>query len=194
MSKTTWANNFAPSYTPMEMLDLGVFEGIYTAAIKNIPAKYKEHKNVLKRGSEPNIEINHFKIKSRQSLKEWQKNGWTTDNSPLGWWEWYVKYFEGRRIPDEDKWQIGRWRSFVARHQGQITASCKLTDMDCHTKQRQGLLQWAWDSSTKFTENQLEKNIKAISEKSGYSIESVGKECLIVSLEEVLNCNPVINW
>lgn len=194
MSKITWASNFAPSYTPMEMLDLGVFEGIYTAAIKNIPAKYKQHKNVLKRGSEPNIEINRFKIKSRQSLKEWQKNGWTTEHSPLGWWEWYIKYFEGRRIPEEDKWQIGRWRSFVARHQGQISASCDLTDHDCHTKQRQGLLQWAWDSSDKFTDEQLDKNIKNISKEAGVSIETISKECLIISLDELSITNPLKKW
>lgn len=194
MSKTTWANNFAPSYTPMEMLDLGVFEGIYTAAIKNIPTKYKEHKNVLKRGSEPNIEINRFKIKSRQSLKEWQKNGWTTEHSPLGWWEWYIKYFESRRIPDEDKWQIGRWRSFVARHQGQVTASCDLKDFECHKKQRQGLLQWGWDSSEKFSEEQLDKNLKKISKAAGASIETIGKESLIEVLEKIPAFNPVRKW
>jgi len=152
MTKATWDPEFTPSYTPMEMLDLGVFEGIYTAAIQDIPAKYKKHKNVLKRGSDPDITINHYGVKSRQSLKEWQKKGWTTELSPLGWWEWFVKYWEGRRDEKEDALQIGRWKSFVARHNAQVQAKCKAGNKDCHTKQRQGLLQWAWDSDTPFTD------------------------------------------
>lgn len=171
MSKVIWHPDFAPSYTPMQMLDLGIFEGVYTAAIKGIPAKYKNHKNVLKRGSEPDVELNRFKVKSRQSLKEWQRKKWTTKDSPLGWWEWYVKYYEGRRLPEEDDLQIKRWRSFVARHMGQVKAKCSLTDMDCHAKQRQGLLQWAWDSSTEFTEAQLERNRKRIARSAGVGLE-----------------------
>lgn len=69
----TWHPEFAPSYTPMQMLDLGVFEGIYTAAIKDIPGKYKSHKNVLSRGSEPDISINKYGVKSRQNLPIWEK-------------------------------------------------------------------------------------------------------------------------
>jgi len=100
--KLFWHPDFAPCYTPIEMLDLGIFEGIYTDCIKDIQSKYKNHKNVLKCCSEPDIRINRYKVKSRLSLKERQKKGWTTKNSPLGWWEWYIKYFEGRRLGDED--------------------------------------------------------------------------------------------
>lgn len=173
-----WNPEFTPSYTPMEMLDLGIFEGIYTYAIKDIPAKYKNHKNVLKDTSKPDIEINQFKVKSRQSLKAWQEKGWTTELSPLGWWEWYIKYFEGRRDEKEDKLQIGRWKSFVARHQGQIKANCTLGDKDCRPTQRQGLLQWAWDSSTNFTVEQKAKNLKHILKASGAKVNSEAQESL----------------
>lgn len=166
MSKD-WHSDFAPSYTPMEMLDLGVFEGIYTQVIKGIPSKYTKHKNLVEDTSKPDIEINQFKIKSRQSLKKWQENGWVTKDSPLGWWEWYIKYYEGRRLDKEDDWQIKRWRSFVARHSGQLRSNCKLSDLECSPKQRQGLLQWAWDSSTEFTDTQLKKNLKRIANSAG---------------------------
>lgn len=171
-----WNPDFAPSYTPMEMLDLGIFEGIYTYAIKNIPSRYKNHRNVLKDTSKPDVEINHFKVKSRQSLKVWQEKGWTTELSPLGWWEWYIKYFEGRRDEKEDKLQIGRWRSFVARHQGQIRTNCDLKDKKCRPVQRQGLLQWAWDSSTNFTNEQQTKNLKKILKASGAQLEKPAVE------------------
>ena len=163
-----WDASFGPSYTPMEMLDEGIFEGIYTHAIEGIPAKYKSHKNVI--GDKgPDVEINKFKVKSRQSLKEWQKKKWTTKLSPLGWWEWYIKYFEGRRDEKEDKLQISRWNSYVARHQGQIKANCKLGDLNCRPKQRQGLLQWGWDSTTAYTDDQVAENAKRLSRLSGNS-------------------------
>jgi hypothetical protein len=168
----TWSSKFTPSYTPMEMLDLGIFEGIYTFAIKGIPSKYTNHKNVLKRGDEPDITINKFKVKSRQSLKVWKENNWVTENSPLGWFEWYVKYFEGRRIPGEDKWQIGRFNSFVARHQGQINNDPKSKNKDHRVVQKQALLQWAWDWETKMTDKQNEKNLNRISKLAGVEIES----------------------
>jgi len=161
MSDKTWDSDFTPSYTPIEMIEQGVFEGIYTDCIKDISSKYKKSKKVLKCGSKPDININRYGVKSRQSLKEWEKNGWVTKDSPLGWWEWYIKYFEGRRI-EEDEWQIKRWRSFVARHQAQVSSKCKNGDASCNTKQRQGLLQWAWNSDTPFTSEQQEKNLKRI--------------------------------
>lgn len=70
MAKKEWHPDFTPSYTPVEMLDKGIFEGIYTAAIQDIPAKYKNHKKVLPRGSDPDVAINYYGVKSRQSLKE----------------------------------------------------------------------------------------------------------------------------
>lgn len=171
--QVVWDKDFAPSYTPMEMLDMGVFEGIYTNCIKDIPSKYKNHPKVLKCGSKGDNSINHYEVKSRQSLKVWQENGWTTKDSPLGWWEWYIKYFEGRRL-EEDTWQINRWRSFVARHNAQVQAKCKNGDKDCHTKQRQGLLQWAWDSDTIFDDKQIEKNLNRLMKLPEVSIESNG--------------------
>lgn len=167
-----WDPNFGPSYTPKEMLDLGIFEGVYTGVIKGIPAEYKNHPKVLPKGSEPDVELNRYKVKSRQSLKEWERKGWTTKLSPLGWWEWYIKYYHGRRDDKEDKLQISRWRSFVARHQGQINANCKPKDDDCRPKQRQGLLQWAWDSSEAFTPKQIEENAKRIAKSAGVEIDS----------------------
>lgn len=160
--KTVWHPEFAPSYTPLQMLDEGIFEGVYTAAIDGLPSKWYKHKNVLKRGEEPDISINKFGVKSRLSLSEWEEKGWTTKDSPLGWWQWYCLYWLGRRLEKEDEWQIGRWKSYIARHQGQIDANCKLKDFDCRKRQRQGLLQWAWDSSTSFTPNQRKKNLQAL--------------------------------
>lgn len=174
--KLLWDPRFGPSYTPMEMLDLGIFEGIYTGVISDIPSKYKRHKKVLSRGSKPDVSINRFGVKSRQSLGVWRKKGWVTKDSPLGWWEWYLKYYEGRRIIAEDRLQIGRWRSFVARHQGQITASGQLKDLTKRLKQRQGLLQWGWDSTVKWDAETVRKNALRIARSAGAVVEDSGVE------------------
>ena len=177
MSKIKWDGDFAPSFTPMEMIEQGVFEGIYVAAIKGIPSKYKEHKNALKRGADPDPSINRYGVKSRKSLKYWQEKGWTTKDSPLGWFEWYIKYFEGRRL-DEDRWQINRWRSFVARHSGQLLSNCRANDDKCRPRQRQGLLQWAWDPSKPFTDEQKRKNLKRLQRKLSIEIVDLSQESL----------------
>lgn len=150
MKTPYWNIKFQPCYSPKDMLDRGVFEGIYTAAIEGLPKEWYDHPKVLPRGSKPDPSINEFGVKSRLSLKEWEKNGWTTEHSPLGWWQWYCHYWLGRRIPEEDKWQIDRWYSFCARHQAQISASKDRLDLSKRLKQRQALLQWGWDSTKKF--------------------------------------------
>lgn len=158
MSKD-WSPLFGPSYTPEEMLKLGVFEGKYINAVKGVPAAWKKIDKVLKPGDEADPKLNKYGVKSRQPLSVWKENGWIKSDKN-GWMEFYINYYLGRRLGAEDDWQIGRWRSFVARHQGQIVASCKITDDSCHAKQRQGLLQWAWDSSVKYSEEQVTKNAK----------------------------------
>lgn len=172
-----WHPDFAPSYTPKEMIDLGVFEGIYTHAIDGIPKDWLNSPKVLPRGGEPDPSLNHYGVKSRQSLKEWQEKGWTSEHSPLGFWQWYCLYFLGRRIPEEDTKQIERWRGFIARHQAQVTKACRLDDPECHPRQRQGLLQWCWDSSTKFTPKQRAANVLRVSKVAGCEVgESIATE------------------
>jgi len=157
-----WDPHFAPSFTPLEMLELGVFEGKYINGIPGVPKEYYTCPKVLGPKDSPDPSINYYGVKSRQPLSEWQANGWIDKEDPYGWFEWYIKYFLGRRLPVIDSKQIGRWASFVARHQAQVNMGCKLTDRQCRPRQRQGLLQWAWDSTTLFTPAQREQNLTRI--------------------------------
>lgn len=157
-----WDPKFAPSYSPKEMLELGVFEGKYINAIKGLPGSWYQLPKVVKPEEEPDVSLNKYKIKSRQPLSVWKKNGWTTENSPNGWFEWYCLYYQGRRLVEEDTWQINRWRSFVARHMGQLATNCSLSDESKCAKQRQGLLQWGWDSTKKYTLEQRFDNLKKL--------------------------------
>lgn len=158
MTKVKWDPTFAPSYTPKEMLELGVFEGKYINAIKDLPASWYKLPKVVGPNDPPDSSLNKYGVKSRQSLSVWKEKGWTTKLSPLGWFQWFCLYWLGRRDEKEDQLQIKRCRSFVARHNAQVQANCKKGDDACHTKQRQGLLQWAWDSHTEVSDAQLKKN------------------------------------
>lgn len=176
MDTKDWHPEFAPCFTPREMLDKGVFMDChYNVAIKGMPGWWSSHDNVFPRSKEPDVGKNHYGVKSRQSLTVWQDNGWTTKASPLGWWQWYAHYSEGRRLPKEDDWQIKRWKSFVARHMGQINANCDLKDKECRPVQRQALLQWAWDSEKTFNDSQLSKNRSKLGVKIDKDLK-VGKE------------------
>ncbi len=138
---------FRPDLTPKEMLALGVFGGLYlNDCQKEYPKtwfrKAKLQKDVMK-GPDP--KLNFFKIKASQSLAEWQRKGWIYKDDPRGWFEWYARYYMGRRIPDEDERQIKRWLN-MRRHIMQIKNNCLAGDISCRRRQRQALLHWAYDS------------------------------------------------
>lgn len=176
-SKKTWHPEFTPSFTPEEMLEMGVFEGKYINIIKGIPAAWKNLPKVVGPKDPPNVELNYYKVKSRQPLSAWKANGWImTDEG--GWFHWYCLYYLGRRLGTEDDKQIKRWKSFVARHMGQLKSSCSLSDKKCNVKQRQGLLQWGWDSSTLFSDQQREKNLKRMLQKTGTTVDDASLESL----------------
>lgn len=133
---------FLPHFTPAEMLELGVFEGKYiNDCTAEFPASWYA---TAKLSDVPDPEVNYFGIKSRQPLAEWRRKGWIYGPDPRGWFQWFCRYFMGRRLPEVDPIQIKRWRAF-ARHAGQVRANCDPGDIFCRPRQRQGLLQWAHD-------------------------------------------------
>lgn len=143
--------SFKPELSPAKMLRLGVFEGKYLNDMVNeFPREWFPDNTLAKLSpSKANPELNYYKIKSRQSLQEWQRKGWisTDDPNPRGWFQWYCRYYIGRRYPGHDEKQIKRYYAFV-RHKAQVKKGCKACKdckFTCRPKQRQALLQWAYD-------------------------------------------------
>lgn len=137
-----FAPDFKPHFTPKEMLEMGVFEGKYC---NDGRAEFPESWfRKAKLSNVPDPSLNYFKVKSRQPLSVWRKNGWIIGPDPRGWFQWYCRYYMGRRLPEVDALQIKRWKNF-ARHAGQIKANCLPLDLSCRPRQRQALLQWAYD-------------------------------------------------
>ena len=133
---------FRPYYSPAEMLRMGVFEGKYCNDCRNeFPAEWFRD---AKLSRTPDPALNYFGIKSRQPLSEWRKKGWIYGPDPRGWFQWYCRYYFGRRLPAIDHIQIKRWKAF-ARHAGQIRANCDPGNIFCRRRQRQALLQWSYD-------------------------------------------------
>lgn len=135
--------NFKPELTPKQMLSLGVFGGKYmTDCIKEFPASWFTHAKLCHTKHDPNL--NFFGVDASQPLAIWRKKDWIHPDDPRGWFQWYCRYFMGRRHPDDAR-QIQRWKA-MTRHIKQITNNCFRSDWDCRPRQRQALLHWAYDS------------------------------------------------
>jgi len=131
---------FNPYFSPKKMLSLGIFEGKYcNDCIQEYPNEWFENAKI---SQIPDIHKNYFGVKSRQPLSTWKDKGWILEPDPRGWFQWYCRYYIGRRIPIIDKIQINRWRNFI-RHAGQIRKNCAPGDIFCRPRQRQALLQWS---------------------------------------------------
>jgi hypothetical protein len=136
---------FTPGLTPKQMLELGVFGGHYMSDCRD---EYPENWFAgakLSPGTR-NDSLNYFGLRASQPLKVWQEKGWINqEHDPRGWFQWYCRYYMGRRLPEEDLRQIRRWKA-MRRHAAQVYKNCKAGDLDCRPKQRQALLHWAYDS------------------------------------------------
>jgi hypothetical protein len=135
---------FCPDLTPKQMLRLGVFGGKYMTDTRGeFPADWFAEAKLSPARRDPRL--NFFGVDASQPLSVWQRKGWIHPEDPRGWFQWYCRYYVGRRMPDEDKRQIGRWRA-MRRHIFQIERNCEKGDLGCRRRQRQALLHWAYDS------------------------------------------------
>ncbi len=137
-----FAVGFDPYFSPKQMLELGIFEGKYCNDC--CPELPEEWFLQAKTSEISDSKLNLFEVKSRQSLRIWRDKGWIVGPDPRGWFQWYCRYYLGRRLEKIDDHQIKRWRSF-RRHVAQVKANCEPGDMWCRPRQRQALLQWSYD-------------------------------------------------
>lgn len=143
-SGRNFADDFKPDLTPKEMLSLGVFGGRYMRDCQNeFPASWFKDAKLAEDKS--NHKLNYFKVRASTSLSYWQAKGWIYKDDPRGWFQWYCRYYLGRRLEEEDRRQIKRWRN-MKRHVMALKNNCRSGDLTCRPRQRQALLHWAYDS------------------------------------------------
>ena len=134
---------FCPELTPKQMLALGVFGGKYMTDCRDeFPADWFEKAKLCAERHDP--KLNCFGVNASQPLSVWRKNGWIYHEDPRGWFQWYCRYYLGRRCPDDER-QIKRWRA-ITRHITQLKNNCPPETLDCRPRQRQAILHWAYDS------------------------------------------------
>ena len=134
---------FQPELTPKEMLELGVFGGKYmTDCVHEFPAAWFRRAKLCAERHDP--KLNYFGVNASVPLSAWRKKGWIYHEDPRGWFQWYCRYYMGRRCPDDER-QIKRWRA-MRRHIAQIRKHCPKGEVECRPRQRQALLHWAYDS------------------------------------------------
>ena len=133
---------FKPELTPKKMLEMGVFGGSYFGLnIKEFPTSWFKSVKISKSFD---VNLNRFKIKAGLSREHWIEKGWIFKEDPLGWFQWYCRFTNGRRIPYVDGVQIKRWKNFT-RHVTAIKNNCESGDINCRRRQRQAILQWAYN-------------------------------------------------
>ena len=134
---------FRPQLTPKEMLELGVFGGKYMTDCRDeFPAGWFTKARLCHERHDPRL--NCFGVNASQSLGTWWRKGWIHPQDPRGWFQWYCRYYMGRRTADDAR-QIRRWRA-MARHAVAVRTHCERGDLGCRRRQRQALLHWAYDS------------------------------------------------
>ena len=142
-SGRNFAPGFAPDLTPKQMLALGVFGGKYmTDCRAEFPMSWFRAAKLCAERHDPRL--NYYGVNASQSLAEWRRKGWIRPQDPRGWFQWYCRYYTGRRGPDDAR-QIRRWRA-IARHVMAIRLNCEPGDLECRRRQRQAVLHWAYDS------------------------------------------------
>tara|TARA_B100000745_G_scaffold300509_1_gene254835 strand:+ start:5984 stop:6487 length:504 start_codon:yes stop_codon:yes gene_type:complete len=136
--------DFKPNLTPKEMLELGSFGGLYmTDGAKEFPKSWFT-KAKLSPDKKRHKDLNCFGLNASQPLSVWREKGWIHKDDPRGWFQWYCRYYRGRRHEDDDR-QIKRWKAYK-RHAAQVVKNCKKKDYSCRPKQRQSLIHWAYDA------------------------------------------------
>jgi hypothetical protein len=134
---------FRPQLTPQEMLKIGVFGGKYmTDCAAEFPDDWFEDAKLC--SERHDARLNCFGVNASQPLAVWRQKGWIYGEDPRGWFQWYCRYFSGRRMSDDAR-QIARWKA-MRRHVRQLERSCERGDLHCRPRQRQALLHWAYDS------------------------------------------------
>ncbi len=134
---------FKPELSPQQMLAMGVFGGKYMTDCRDeFPEQWFDHAKLSPGFRNP--ELNFFNVDASKPLSYWQEKGWIHEDDPRGWFQWYCRYYLGRRHEDDDR-QIRRWLN-MKRHISQLKKNCIRGDLLCRPRQRQALLHWAYDS------------------------------------------------
>jgi len=173
---------FTPNLSPKEIFEMGAFGGTYFRPIySSVTKKRYKSKGVIKEypkswfanvdidtmviSSKYNKKINKYNVKCGSSLESWEKNGWIIKQDPYGWFQWYCRFYQGRRTNDDER-QIDRWNKLTGS-KGRfrrrlmnmiIKKGTRYNDYKVSPVIRQVLLHWGYElTSTDLNKYKKEK-------------------------------------
>ena len=121
-------------------------QAIQGAISADFPAAWFEGLNVdFYAGRRYRKEVNKYGVVAGQDQAYWEAKGWMSGPDKRGWFQWYCRFKNGRRLPEMDIIQIKRWKAFGDRHGPAVRKNCDEGDLQCRRRQRQALLQWAYN-------------------------------------------------
>jgi len=160
--------DFRPNLSPQQVLQMGSFGGTYfrpiysgvtkksyTAAevTKEYPKEWFKGLNMKKQVTSSNYQnsVNQYNAKCGGSLEMWESKGWMANIDPYGWFQWYCRFYQGRRSTDDDR-QIGRWKKCTSpkgRWRNNLIgkifrSSGKINDLNVSPVIRQVLQHWGY--------------------------------------------------
>ena len=151
---------FSPNKTPAEVIKEAAFDGTYFSDIysgvngkwyRNSWKEFDFLKNVDARYYSSNcydVKVNKYGVKCGTSLRFWENKGWINEQDPYEWFQWYCRYYLGRRSGDDER-QIKRWMGIVNRFKGILVKMIKnkgvrFDDDFVSLKIRQVSLHWGY--------------------------------------------------
>jgi hypothetical protein len=160
------AKEFTPNRSPEQVLRSGSFGGTYFRPIHSGVTNVSYNaKDVLDSTVDPTwieglnmslltsstyrAHVNKYGVKCGGSLGMWESSGWIADSDPYGWFQWYCRFYQGRRCSDDSR-QISRWlksAGIKGRFRSQLcnkilAANTKCDDASISPVIRQTLLHW----------------------------------------------------
>ena len=90
-------SDFKPELTPKQMLEIGVFGGVYFSdKPSDLPKSWFKGAKLSPDG-ERHKDLNFFAVNASQPLEVWKRKKRTHPQDPRGWFQWYCRYYLGRR-------------------------------------------------------------------------------------------------
>ena len=121
--------DFGSNISPVEIIKEGAFGGTYFRNIysgvndkfyKNSWKEFEELEDIDKKyyaSDFYDVSVNKYGVKCGTLLRLWENKGWIIPIDPYGWFQWYFRYWKGRRSEDDQR-QISRWKRIVSKFKG----------------------------------------------------------------------------
>ncbi|KAG0660338.1 hypothetical protein C6P46_004638 [Rhodotorula mucilaginosa] len=167
---------FRPNLSPEEIIRRGSFDGGFFRPVKSKQSGRELHEDwadlpkewysglssgmYLTRPEGAEDSVNKWQARMGQPYEAWEANGWIrAEHDARGWFQWYYRFFLGRRCEDDDR-QVGRWdrvageasgrwrRILLQKYRQKGVSFVEPNEEEVSPGIRQTLQHWGYDPTT----------------------------------------------